>query len=71
MSQAEGNLHALRMKIDMERKRAEKVEAAHVDSQKQVIELQSVCVQMSRMFSLVDNKRGNMGEGGGSGEMMH
>ena len=58
-------MHALRLKLDMERKRAEKAEAAHVDSQKQVAELQSVCGQMSRIFLLGDNKRGDRGWGSG------
>ena len=53
--------HALRLQLDLERKRAEKAEAAHLDSQKQIAELQSVCVQMSKMFSLGDNKRGDKG----------
>ena len=58
-------MHALRLQLDMERKRAEKAEAAHLDSQKQIAELQSVCLQMSRMFSLGDNKRGDKGRSGG------
>ena len=58
---AEEFLNALRMKLDMKRKIAEKTEAAHMDMQKQVTELQIVCVQMSEMFSCADNKRGQRG----------
>ena len=61
---ADAIMHALRMKLDIEQKRGEKAEAAYVDSQKQVAELQSLCVQMSRMFSLGDNKRGDKGPSG-------
>ena len=54
-------VHALRLQLDLERKRAKKAEATHLDSQKQRAELQSVCIQMSRMFSLGDNKSGDKG----------
>ena len=51
------------MKLDMERNRVIKAEEANVDMQKQVTELQGVCVQMSIMFLCADNQKGR-GRGG-------